>query len=136
MSGVCVCSVLCVMEKDQKPRILCYHRSAMVRDFVSNTLVLFYSVATSIVPYVIKNIKDNPKKKSSHRSGVTLYRSTRNICRGLFGTILQEARSQMMAGPEWQTQEFPESWQVKVATLRSLSLTTSSSFSLYRLFSG
>lgn len=63
------------MEKDQKPCILCYHRSAMVRDFISNTLVLFYSVATSIVPYVIKKIKDNPKKKSSHRSGVTLYRS-------------------------------------------------------------
>lgn len=61
MSGVCVCSVLCVMEKDQKPCILCYHRSVMVRDFISNTLVLFYSVATSIVSYVIKKIKDNPK---------------------------------------------------------------------------
>lgn len=65
---------MCHGEELEAMQTLCYLGSAIVRDFILNTSVLFCTVATSSVPF--KKKKRQPKKKSSHRNGVTMCRTT------------------------------------------------------------
>ena len=88
MSGVCAHTALhmCHGEGREAMHPILPIRTLGVwwlRDIILNTSVLFYSLATSIVPFVIKNNKRQPKKKSSYKSGVT-------TCRTMWGAFVRD----------------------------------------------